>query len=276
MAIYNTLRKGSQGDEVRKLQNSLVSAGYDVGSTGVDGIYGPATEKAVLGYQRDKGLQADGIAGEETLGSLYSLPGEEETPANDPGAEEAYRQALRELEETLAARPEYENTYESRLEELYNAIVGREPFTYDSRRDPAYSRYRDQYLRQGQLAMENAIGKAAGLTGGYGNSYAQTLGQEAYQGYLELLRDLEGDLYSQARSRYDAQGQALSDRYAMLEELSQTEYDRWQDALAQYRSDLAQSRYRANDAYNRWQDARQLDAREKEYELAVRKYLSSK
>lgn len=275
MAIYNMLRKGSQGEEVRRLQSSLVSAGYDVGSTGADGIYGPATERAVLSYQRDKGLQADGIAGEETLGSLYSLPGEEEAPVNDPGAEDAYRQALLELEEMLAAKPRYENTYEGRLEELYNAITNREPFRYDPREDAAYSRYRDQYLRQGQLAMADAMGTAAGLTGGYGSSYGQTLGQQAYQGYLELLRDLEGDLYSQARSRYDAQGQALSDRYAMLEDLSRMEYDRYQDDLLQYRSDLAQTRYRANDAYDRWQDARQLDAREKEYQLALRKFLKS-
>ena len=62
----------------------------------------------------------------------------------------------------------------------------------------------------------------------------------------------------------------------MLEDLSRAEYDRYQDALQQYRSDLAQSRYRANDAYDRWQDARQLDARQREYELAVQKYLSGK
>lgn len=275
MAIYNTLQKGSQGDEVRKLQNSLVSAGYDVGRTGADGIYGPATEKAVLTYQLDKGLQADGIAGEETLGSLYGLPGEEKSTLSDPGAEEGYFQALRELEQLLEEKPVYENTYQDQLEELYASIADREPFSYDVRKDPAYISGRDRYLRQGQLAMDNAMGKAAALTGGYGNSYAQTLGQQAYQGYLELLRELEGELYSQARSRYDAQGQALTDRYAMLEDLSRGEYDRWQDALTQYRSDLAQARYRANDAYDRWQDARQLDAQQREYELAVRKYLNS-
>ena len=37
MAIYKTLQTGSTGDEVKKLQSSLKSAGYDVGEAGADG-----------------------------------------------------------------------------------------------------------------------------------------------------------------------------------------------------------------------------------------------
>ena len=75
MAIYTTLQNGSTGEAVRKLQNSLVSAGYNVGSTGADGIYGPATQRAVRQYQKDMGLQVDGIAGAQTLGKLYGTSG---------------------------------------------------------------------------------------------------------------------------------------------------------------------------------------------------------
>ena len=268
MAIYSTLQRGSRGDEVRKLQSSLISAGYDVGSTGADGIYGPATERAVLGYQRDKGLAVDGIAGEKTLKSLYSLPGEEE-PGADAALEETYLQALRELEEVKAAKPKYENTYEKQLEALYDEMVNRAPFVYRQEADPAYRQLRDRYLRQGQLAMLDTMGQAAGLTGGYGSTYGQLAGQQAYQGYLDKLSQAGADLYAQAENRYARQGQALSDRYAILEGLSRDAYDRYQDALVQYRSDLTQSRYRANDAYDRWQDAL-------EYELALQKSLNSK
>ncbi|MBR5775399.1 MAG: peptidoglycan-binding protein, partial [Bacteroidaceae bacterium] len=70
MATYTMLSNGSSGSEVRKLQQSLVDAGYDVG--GVDGIYGSNTESAVRKYQQANGLAVDGIAGDETLGSLYA------------------------------------------------------------------------------------------------------------------------------------------------------------------------------------------------------------
>ena len=41
------LTYGSRGDDVRKLQQALQSAGYDVGSTGADGVYGRNTQAAV-------------------------------------------------------------------------------------------------------------------------------------------------------------------------------------------------------------------------------------
>jgi len=276
MAILETLERGSRGDGVRKLQNSLISAGYSVGSTGADGIYGPNTEQAVRNYQRAMGLQADGIAGTQTLSSLFGGEGARSSTGYDPEAEENYRQALAELETMKGAKPQYAGSYQARLEELYEQMVNRAPFRYDREQDPAYRQYRDQYQRMGQLAMLDTLGQGAALTGGYGNSYAQGVSQQAYQGYLDQLSRLESELYAQALDRYDRQGEALSHRYAMLEDLSRTEYDRYQDALTQYRSDLAQSRYRANDAYDRWQDARQLDARQREYELAVQKYLSGK
>ena len=66
------LKYGSKGDEVKELQQALVNAGYDVGSSGVDGSYGPATQAAVTKYQQDNGLKVDGLAGPETQGALYS------------------------------------------------------------------------------------------------------------------------------------------------------------------------------------------------------------
>ena len=66
-----TLKKGSSGSDVKKMQQSLIDAGYDVGSTGADGIYGAATEAAVRKSQQDNGLAVDGIAGDPTQGKLY-------------------------------------------------------------------------------------------------------------------------------------------------------------------------------------------------------------
>ena len=64
-----TLSKmGSRGEEVRKIQQKLKDLGYQVGS--VDGIFGLQTQKAVLEFQRSKGLNADGIVGQLTLAAL--------------------------------------------------------------------------------------------------------------------------------------------------------------------------------------------------------------
>jgi hypothetical protein len=65
-----TLKKGSRGDAVRELQRKLTSLGYD--TKGVDGIFGSNTEQAVLQFQRDHRLTADGIVGPATKKALES------------------------------------------------------------------------------------------------------------------------------------------------------------------------------------------------------------
>lgn len=64
----NLLKLGSSGEIVALLQQTLLDLGYDVGE--VDGLYGPATEAAVIHYQSASGLLVDGIAGGQTLDSL--------------------------------------------------------------------------------------------------------------------------------------------------------------------------------------------------------------
>ena len=61
-----TLRRGSRGDGVREIQQLLIDQGY-LRPTGVDGVYGPGTEKAVSQFQTDQGIRADGVAWPQTI-----------------------------------------------------------------------------------------------------------------------------------------------------------------------------------------------------------------
>ena len=64
------LANGSSGDMVVRLQTRLQELGYYNGK--IDGQYGSGTKAAVLAFQRQHSLSADGVAGEKTLGMLYS------------------------------------------------------------------------------------------------------------------------------------------------------------------------------------------------------------
>lgn len=66
---YMTLKFGNRGSEVSKLQQALKSHGYY--KISIDGIYGKATEKAVINFQKDNKLAIDGIAGKQTQAALY-------------------------------------------------------------------------------------------------------------------------------------------------------------------------------------------------------------
>ncbi len=62
------LLQGSSGSDVAKLQAQLQDLGFSPGL--IDGNFGPATEAAVLAFQKSMGLLADGIAGPRTQGAL--------------------------------------------------------------------------------------------------------------------------------------------------------------------------------------------------------------
>lgn len=72
-----SLRVGDHGEEVAALQRMLRALGYHLH---VDGDYGPATERQVTLFQRDQGLEDDGIAGPLTLGRLEALSGRPAAP----------------------------------------------------------------------------------------------------------------------------------------------------------------------------------------------------
>jgi peptidoglycan hydrolase-like protein with peptidoglycan-binding domain len=74
------LKKGSKGEAVKRLQQSLYQLGYDPGT--VDGIFGPKTESAVKAFQRSAGIDVDGIVGEITWTTIEeSFPFEGEVSA---------------------------------------------------------------------------------------------------------------------------------------------------------------------------------------------------
>lgn len=61
------LRHGASGSVVTALQNGLKKYGTAATDPGaVDGDFGPKTEGAVKAYQQDRGVQADGIVGDQT------------------------------------------------------------------------------------------------------------------------------------------------------------------------------------------------------------------
>lgn len=191
-----------------------------------------------------------------TNGNSADIP-EQKTTANtpgyayDPSTNDAYQQAIAALQAAQKETPAYSGTYDGQLQELYNQIVNRDKFKYDLNADALYQQYKDQYINQGQLAMMDTMGQAAALTGGYGSSYGQSVGQQTYQQYLQGLNDKIPELYGLALDQYNQEGQQLQNQYAMLGDLRDEEYGRYQDALAEYWRNLDYLQGQADSEYNR-------------------------
>lgn len=118
---------------------------------------------------------------------------------------------------------EEEKSWTQRQTELAQQYANREPFRYDPNEDTLYQQMVDRYVRQGSLAMEDTMGQAAALTGGYGNSYAQSVGQQNFQGYLQGVSDLLPDYYQMALDRYTQEGEDLLNRYSMASQWAAVE-----------------------------------------------------
>jgi len=136
-------------------------------------------------------------------------------------------------------------TYGQSLKDQMDKINNRKQFTYDLNGDALYQQYKDQYMTQGRLASADAIGQASAMTGGYGNSYAATVGNQAYQGYLQKLNDVVPELYNMAYNRYQQEGQDMKDMYSMLQGAYDREYGEHRDNVGDYYTDLG----RLQDAY---------------------------
>ena len=164
---------------------------------------------------------------------------ETKVPTFDYKPSDTVTQAEALLQQHLAQKPgEYTSAWQTQLNDTLNKILNREKFSYDLNGDALYQQYKDQYATQGKLAMMDTMGQAAAMTGGYGNSYGQTAGQQAYQGYLQQLNDRVPELYQLALSQYNQEGQNLYDQASLLYQMDEQAYDRNRDEISDFYTEL--------------------------------------
>ena len=151
---------------------------------------------------------------------------------------ETVKKAREELEKQEGTKPgAYASRWQGWLDDTIGKILNREEFSYDMNADALYNQYRDWYVREGKLAMQDTMGQAAALTGGYGSSYARQVGQQTYGSYLTALNDKLPELYRLALSRYQQAGSELNDRYQLLRQQEQDDYGRHQDLVSAWQAD---------------------------------------
>ena len=177
---------------------------------------------------------------------------------------DAVRQAKQSLEAQAASKPgAYASKYQSGIDDTINKIMNREKFSYDLNGDALYQQYKDQYSQQGKMAMMDTMGQAAAMTGGYGSSYGQSVGQQAYQGYLQQLNDVVPELYQMAYDRYNQEGQDLYNQYSLLSSQDQADYGKHRDTVADHNTerDYLANRYDSerNYDYGKYTDDRNFD-----------------
>ncbi|MGN0526240.1 MAG: peptidoglycan-binding protein [Acutalibacteraceae bacterium] len=249
---YSTISYGSSGNDVKKLQEKLNSAGYNLD---VDGQFGPKTQSAVKDYQKKNGLEVDGIVGTNTWNSLNggsakntvsqstsknSTTSAKTSSTSRPTYKEsaALTAAKKQLAEFEAQKPdEFSSQYTEQLDSLVDKILGGEPFSYDVSEDALYDLYKEKYINQGKMAMADTAAQSAAMTGGYGSSYGTTAAQQAYQKYLTELNDIVPELHDRAYQKYLNDKAADKENLAIIQGLEENDYNRYRDKMGDFYTD---------------------------------------
>ena len=168
---------------------------------------------------------------------------------------------------------EYESAYGQQIEDLLASVLDREEFQYDISSDPLYQQMKEQYMVLGNRAMRDTMGQAAALTGGYGSSYSQTVGQQSYEASLSGLQSLAPQLYELAYQRYQDTGADMRENLSLLQALEEAAYGRYRDTVGDYYTDRDYYAGRADEWYDRdsGQYESALAAWQKEQEAAYQK-----
>ena len=253
-----TLQRGSKGSAVSELQTILNKNGYNLS---VDGDFGEKTEAAVRDYQQKSGLGVDGIVGVNTWGKLapevkIEAPKfEYDTFTPDPFTKSddltAAEDQSKAAEDAVANYGDFAWDKQGEYDALYDKYTKRDPFSYDFNADALYQQYKDRYMQQGKMAMQDAMGQAAAMTGGYGNSYAASVGNQAYQQSLQQLNDVIPELYQLAYSKYKQEGQDMLNAMGLLEGDRAFDYGMHTDKYGRLVSDRGYYGDKASDLYGR-------------------------
>lgn len=155
---------------------------------------------------------------------------------------------------------EYYSKYQGTIDGIIDNILNRKSFDTNSVYDSdLYKNYREQYIQQGQKAMRDTMGAATAATGGYGSTYAQAAGQQAYDNYLSQLNDKSFDIYDRVYQQYLNEGQELYNRLNAVNNQDNIDYSRYRDSVNDYYNDLNYYAGRYDSSYNQDFGAYQTD-----------------
>ena len=122
---------------------------------------------------------------------------------------------------------EYADGYKQQLQAALDKVVNPQAFSYNAEDDPMYRQYRKTYLREGDRAMADTLGKASAMTQGRPSSYAVSAANQANNYYAAQLADAIPNLRNNAYSEYLQGLQMDAAKLQALQGADETAYQRY-------------------------------------------------
>ena len=161
-----------------------------------------------------------------------------------------YNEAMNLTKNLLDKVSSNKTSYSGQLQGLLNQYNTKQKFSYDINKDALFQNSLSSAMNQGKNAMQDTIGQAAALTGGYANSFATSAGNQAYNQFVKGAYDNLPAYYQMALDAYNQEDQRLVNKINITQTADQTEYSRNMDAYA-VNKDMADTMY--NQELSKWQ-----------------------
>lgn len=164
----------------------------------------------------------------------------------------AYKEAMQYTNSLLEKLSSGRTSYTDQIKEMMNKIQNREKFSYDVENDTLFQQALASAMGSGKQAMQDTIGQASALTGGYASTYATSAGNQAYNAYIEDAYNNLPEYYQMAMEAYNMEGQEMYNQLNMLNQADATEYGRLYDS---WNANFTNAQNMYNQEYGAWQDS---------------------
>ena len=232
---YNYVKPNGVNDNTYNQMNSQFSTSDDVKN---------AEQKKTQGLSNLEGLtNKDQIVSDDVwsgINSQFNVPS-------------TVREADIYLSSQLAKIQSGRTSYTNQVKEMMDKIANREKFSYDVDTDPLFQQALASAMNSGKQAMQDTIGQASALTGGYGSTYATSAANQSYNAFIEDAYDNLPQYYQMAMDAYQMEGEELYNQLAMYNEADDKEYNR---NVTAYEATYQHRNRMYDEAYNQYRDTK--------------------
>lgn len=186
-----------------------------------------------------------------TGSSIHGVDAETEAKMKSSFApSSAYQQAMEYTNQLLEKVQSGKTSYTDKVQEMMDKIANRDAFSYDVDQDVLFQQALASAMSSGKTAMQDTIGQASALTGGYGSTYATSAGNQAYNAFVEDAYDNLPQYYQLAMNAYQMEGEEMYRQLGMYNDADVKEYERTYNAWSSS-FQTAESMYEKE--FNTWQ-----------------------
>lgn len=194
------------------------------------------------------------------LGALKDLSGKTDLISQDTWnainnpfqVSDAYQEAMKYTNSLLEQLSTGRTSYTDQINDMMGQIQNRDKFAYDVDADPLFQQALASAMGSGKTAMQDTMGQAAALTGGYGSSYGTTAANQAYNSFIQDAYNNLPQYYQLALEAYEMEGQEMYDQLAMLNSADAQEYERMYNS---WNANFNNTMQMYQNEYSAWQDS---------------------